>query len=88
MLEVFVTLVFDEILFWYHFEFKRNTLIIAYATLMTKINFVVEVAFNFDFWQGTFVWKCCVFNLNPFNKKTVIQFFEKGFPFSENLFQS
>ena len=67
MLEVFVTLVFDQILFWYHFEFKRNKLMIAYATLMTKNNFVVEVAFNFDFWQGTFVWKCCVFNLNTFN---------------------
>ena len=34
------------------------------------------------------VWIWCVFNVSNFNKKTVIQFFEKGTRFTENLFQS
>ena len=33
-------------------------------------------------------WKYCIFNLSTFNWNTVLQFFEKVSPFSENLFQS
>ena len=40
------------------------------------------------FWQGSFVWKWRIFNLSNFNKKTLLQFFEKDFFFSEYLFQS
>ena len=38
-------------------------------------------------WHGILVWKWCVFNISTFNLKT-IQFFEKGFRFSGNWFQS
>ena len=43
---------------------------------------------NIGFWHGSIIWKRCVFNLSTFNLKTLLQFFEKGFCFSENLFQS
>ena len=43
---------------------------------------------NIGFWQSSFEWKLYVFNLSGFNYKTVLQFFEKGFRFRENLFQS
>ena len=42
---------------------------------------------NIGFWHDTLVWKCCVFNLSTFNEKTVLEFFEKGSHFAENLFQ-
>ena len=43
---------------------------------------------DIGFWQGSFVLKCCVFNLRGFNYKTLLQFFEKDFCFSKDLFQS
>ena len=30
------------------------------------------ICLNTGFWQSSFVWKCCVFNFNTFDKKTVI----------------
>ena len=50
---------------------------------------ITETNCNFiSFWYGTFTWIWCVFNLNVFNDKTVLTFFEKSFRFLENLFQS
>ena len=40
---------------------------------------------DIGFWQGNFVWKCCIFNLSAFNLKKVLQLFEKGFRFPENM---
>ena len=42
---------------------------------------------NIGFSQDSFVWKCCAFNRRTLNLSTVLQFFKKGFGFSENLLQ-
>ena len=38
--------------------------------------------------QGSFVWKCCVFNRSTFKQKRVLQFSKKRFSFPKNLSQS
>ena len=40
------------------------------------------------FWQASFAWKWCIFNLSTINYKIVLQFFGKGSRFLKNLFQS
>ena len=47
-----------------------------------------SICLNSGFWQRSFEWKRCDFNLSGFNLKTVLQFFEKDFCSPENLFQS
>ena len=47
-----------------------------------------SICLNIGFWQSSFEWKWCVFNLSGFNSKMLLQFCEKGFFFPENLFQS
>ena len=47
-----------------------------------------SICLNIGFWQGSFVWKCYVFNIITFNWKAVLKLFDKGFHFSENLFQN
>ena len=50
-----------------------------------------SIFFNIGFWHSSFVWecwKCSAFILSTLNLKTVLQFCEKGFRFSENLLQS
>ena len=41
------------------------------------------ICLNIGFWQGSFLWICCIFNPHPF--KAVLQFFEKDFSFSSSL---
>ena len=41
-----------------------------------------SVCLKIGFWQGSFLWKCCLFNLSTFNWKTILQFFEKDFRLS------
>ena len=47
-----------------------------------------SIYLNISFQQGSFVWKWCAVILSTFNQNIALQFFEKGFRFSENLFQS
>ena len=47
-----------------------------------------SICLNIGFWQRSFVWKCYVFNIITFNWKAVLKLFDKGFHFSENLFQN
>ena len=41
---------------------------------------------NTGFLLGGFLWKYCAFNLSTFNWKAILQFFGKGFRFSEFIF--
>ena len=41
------------------------------------------ICLNICFWQGSFVWKCCVFIPKCFQLKNGTPIFEKGFRFSE-----
>ena len=34
-----------------------------------------SIYLNISFWQGRFVWKCCVFHLNTPNYNMILQFF-------------
>ena len=49
-----------------------------------------SICLNIGFWYDSFVWNWYVLNLNltGFNQRKILQFFEKGFRFLENLVQS
>ena len=47
-----------------------------------------SICLSNGFWYGSFDWKWCFFNFSAFNWKTILQFFEKDFRLTENLFQS
>ena len=55
------------------------------AILCDRFILYSHFCFNIGFWQSSFVWQCCVFNLSNFNWKPVLQFFEE-FRFSEFFF--
>ena len=46
-----------------------------------------SICHNIGFWQSSFVWKYCAFDSRTFNKKIVLHFFKKDFPFSETCFK-
>ena len=46
-----------------------------------------SICLKIGFWQSSFEWKWCVFNLSGFNYKTVLQFFENFFVFQKICFQ-
>ena len=47
---------------------------------------ILHSPFSISFWHDRFVSKYCAFILSTFNYKMVLEFFKKGFCFSENLF--
>ena len=73
-----------------HKIFKKNKVVTG-KTLFFVIGPFCSHHFtclNIGFWYDSFEWKWYFFNLSAFNEKTVLQFFEKGFRFPENLFQT
>ena len=45
------------------------------------------ICLDIGFWQSSFVWRCCIFNLSTFNLKTPLQFFETFFCSAEIFFK-
>ena len=70
--------------------FQKNKVVTGKTPLFVIGPFcsLYSICLNIGFWQNSFEWKWCVFSLTGFNYKRVLQFFEKGFRFTENLFQS
>ena len=67
-------------------NFKKNKAVTSktpFCVLFCTPNYIF---LNIGFSQGSFICKCCFFNVIAFNEKTILQFFQKDFRFSENLF--
>ena len=47
-----------------------------------------SICLNIGYWQSSFLWRFCVFNVRIFYYETLLHFCEKCWGFSENLFQS
>ena len=63
-------------------KFSKKNKVVTGKTLSFVIGaFCIShsICLNIGFWEGSFVWKYCTLN-----QKTVLQFFEKDFRFSEN----
>ena len=71
-------------------SFLKNKVITDKTPFFVKGPFCTpqSICLNIGLRQSSFVWKCCVLNLSTFNQTTVLQLFEKGLRFSENLLQS
>ena len=69
--------------------FKKNKVVAGKTPFFAMGPFCSRhsICLNIGFWQSSFEWKWCASNLSRFNLKRVLQFFENGFLFPENLFQ-
>ena len=75
-----------EVVFILKKNVQKNKVVISKTLFSVVGPFCSQhsVCLNTGFWYSSFVWKWCIFNLSAFNKKSVLQFFEKGFRF-QNL---
>ena len=70
-------------------DFPKNKVVTDKSPLFVIGRFVVAILFVLTLVSDRAVLniKGCVFNLSGFNYKTILQFFEREFPFPENLYQ-
>ena len=71
-------------------NFRKNKVVTGKTPFFVICPFctILSVCLNIGFWQSSFVWKFCTFNLSTFNLKTVPSFLKRVCVFSENFFQS
>ena len=70
-------------------NFQKNKVVGGKTPFFVICSFCTpySICLNIEFCRGEFVWKCYIFYCSTFNLKTVLQFFKKGFRFSESFFE-
>ena len=68
-------------------NFQKNKVVTGKAPFFVIGQFSTHhsICLNAGFWCGSFVWKWCMINLGAFNRKTILQSFEKCFCIPENV---